>query len=280
MGTKTDRQASGTDAADSGAAAPELRVGQQREVTDLDGLLADPDALPLVRARIEAGDVIVVRGAVAPDRVTEIKRYLSTVGRHSLPTYLPIEEGCPNFHRINDNDERAYVRGCFHQFVFFPWNQDVLDIFALQRSVYALRNRLAGAPADRFTGRTPDDGCIARIAFQFYPAGRGHLNMHCDPVDHHQLAIPMMTMSKRGVDFDVGGSYALGSNDERIYLDDISEPGDVVLVNARIPHGVEMVDPDKPVDWLAFEGRWIMLAATNKLHDNDAVADAVDLEEA
>ena len=64
----------------------------------------------------------------------------------------------------------------------------------------------------------------------------------------------------------------------RIYLDEISEPGDVVYFNAILPHGVERIDPDEKVDWLSFEGRWMLLFATNKLFDNAAIRDAVDLE--
>jgi len=247
-------------------------------VEDIAKLLGDPGTIARMRSEIQQGDVYVVKDVVPREKVGAIRRYLENVGRSSLPNYQKIEPGAPNFHRVNYGDERAYVHGCFHQFSFFPWNQDVFNLFGLFRDGYYLKNQVCGLAREKFLNREPDDGCIARLSFQFYPAGVGRLNLHSDPVDHHQLAVPTLTMSQKGRDFRVGGAYLLDSQERKIYSDEISEVGDVVFFNAVIPHGVDPIDPDKPVDWPAFEGRWVMLFATNKLHGSGVVADAQDLE--
>ena len=59
---------------------------------------------------------------------------------------------------------------------------------------------------------------------------------------------------------------------------EITEVGDIVLFNAQTPHGVATIDPEKEVPWLSFEGRWVMLYATNKLQSEHTIQDAVDLE--
>lgn len=247
-------------------------------IENQNALLANAKQIEIISGQIKEGDILVAKRVFSPDLIVNIKSYLSGIGRNSLPNYRPIEAGCPNHHRINHWDERSYVKACFHQFSFFPWNQDIFNLFELSRQVYHMKNLLSGNRKDRFLGRAPEDGCAARLSFQFYPKGLGAMNKHQDPVDHHQLAAPSLTMSKKGKDFRLGGAYVEKKNGEKIYTDEISEPGDVVYYNAQIPHGVEKIDPDAEPDWVSFEGRWVLLFAVNKLGGSSAIADAVDLE--
>jgi hypothetical protein len=254
-------------------------VGRQLiELNDQAGMLEDAARLEEVRDGLRAGDVYVARRAYDPDVLADIQSYLAGVGRHSLPNYAPIEAGAPNFHRMNRADPRAYVRGSFHQFVFFPWNQDVFNLFDLFAPIYALKNVLSGLPADAFLGVTPQDGCTARLAFQMYPRGAGFLNRHSDPVDYHQLTVPILQMSTKGRDFKEGGLFVQMADGSDLVVDDVTGPGDVIYFNARCPHGVHPIDPDVEPRWLDYAGRWMLLFATNKLAGNTAIADAVDLD--
>src|SRR5262245_54534286 len=94
-----------------------------RFISDAASLLHDDDLLGEVRQNIADGDIVVARRAADLGVLRDIRDYLITIGRSSLPNYAKIETGAPNFHRMNRSDPRAYVQGCFHQFVFFPWNQ-------------------------------------------------------------------------------------------------------------------------------------------------------------
>lgn len=247
-------------------------------IDDQKVILENPLIAQQIRQDIIDGDIYVARKAYVKNIVLKIRNYLTNIGSNSIPNYKPIELGSPNFHRLNAWDERAHVKGCFHQFVFFPWNQDVFNLFELAKETYQVKNVLSNNPKDKFMGRQGNDGCVSRIAFQFYPSGSGGLNKHQDPVDHHQLCVPTLTMSKKGVDFMKGGAYAETKTGERVYTDEISDVGDVVYFNALIPHGVETIDPEVELDWISFKGRWMLLFAINKLATNAAIADAVDLE--
>lgn len=244
---------------------------------DQAALLQDNRAIEDVREQIREGDVFIAKAVFPTSLLGRIKDYLTGIGRNSLPNYRPIEMGCPNFHRINYRDERSYVKGCFHQFVFFPWNQDVFDLFELCRDVYFMKNLLSHNRKDRFMQRVPEDGCVRRLSFQFYPKGIGELNKHQDPVDHHQLTVPTLTLSKKGRDFFQGGLYAEKKDGEKIYLDDMTDIGDVIYFNAQTPHGVERIDPTAEPDWVSFQGRWTLIFAVNKLDTNTSIADSLDL---
>lgn len=231
-----------------------------------------------IRENISSGDVYIAKKALSSDYLEKIKAYLTNVARSSIPNYRKIEIGCPNFHRINYADERAHVNGCFHQFVFFPWNQDYFNLFENLKYVYYFKNLISNQTADKYLKKEPEEGCTARLAFQFYPSGYGFLNRHKDPVDYHQLSVPTITMSRKGVDFKEGGAFVEKENGDKIYTDEISEPGDVVYFNANIVHGVDMIDPGSKDEWLDFKGRWMLLVAVNKLFGNTAIKDAVDLD--
>ena len=239
-------------------------------------ILLDEDYIEQLRSRIKQGDIYIFSGFAEQSSLPKIKDYLINVGRNSLPNYYPIDVGSPNFHRLNRYDERAYVKGCFHQFVFYPWNQDIFNLFQLFRNVYRLKNRISGLNADAFMGPQPEKDCIARLAFQHYPSGGGMLNRHSDPVDYHQLTVPTMMISKKGEDFFSGGAYVVNEHQEKICLDDHMNLGDVVFFNAEVVHGVDEIDPDHEMDWLSFKGRWMLLFAVNKLSSNTQISSSQD----
>jgi hypothetical protein len=243
-------------------------------------ILNDENFAQQVRNNINNGAIYVVKNFINIEIIERIKTYLQGLGSYSLPNYQAIELGTGNFHRINKWDERAYVKGCFHQFVFYPWNQDVFGLFEISKEVFQVKNIISGNNKDKFLGMNGEEGCITRLAFQFYPKGTGGLNKHRDPVDHHQLTVPILTMSEKGKDFKSGGSYVEMSDGTKVYIDEISSPGDLVYFNANMVHGVDMIDPENEVDWLSFQGRWMLLFAINKLASNTTISNAIDLEDA
>lgn len=238
--------------------------------------LADDGFISEMRDRIKQGDGYVIKNAGPRGKLKRIREYLTQIGRNSLPNYQAIEQGCPNFHRMNRFDPRAYVKGCFHQFSFFPWNQDVFGLFELFKDIYHLKNKISGLAAEKYLSPEPDDGCIARLSFQVYPNGCGMLNSHADPVDRHQLTVPLMLLSRKGEDFQQGGGYIIGSDGNKIIVDDFGTWGDVFFFNAQVIHGVDTIDAGRETDWLSFEGRWILLFAVNKLASTIHISNSVD----
>lgn len=242
-----------------------------------DRLLSDTEYLAKVRGDIQEGAIFVVRDVFSKGLCKSMVEYLTCLGRNSLPNYQPIELGTGNFHRISRWDERSHVKACFHQFVFYPWNQDIFDLFEVSKEVFKVKNLISGNSAERFLGRNGDEGCITRLAFQFYPKGIGGMNLHRDPVDFHQLTVPTLTLSKKGQDFSQGGAFVDTDCGKRIWTDEISEVGDVVYFNAQMAHGVEIIDEGSQEDWLSFQGRWMLLFAINKLSNSTNVGDSQDL---
>lgn len=251
--------------------------GRLHVLKNHDGIADDAEQVAEMRRQLREGDAFIVKNYIPRETIGKIRDYLAGVGRSSLPNYQRLEAACPNFHRLNRIDERSYVKGCFHQFAFFPWNQDMFQFFTLFEKVFHAQNTINGYPRTMFLGRQADDNCIARVAFQFYPKGVGELNKHRDAVDEHQLALPIVVCSKKGQHFREGGAFIEKYDGEKYIIDDHADEGDVIYYNSQVPHGVLRIDPDAQEDWLSFEGRWMALLAVNKLFDNPNVANSVDL---
>ncbi|MDH3680296.1 MAG: hypothetical protein OEV40_10160 [Acidimicrobiia bacterium] len=243
----------------------------------VDELLDASGLVDSMRSEIAAGAVYVVPSGIDRALLVELRAYLTRVGQSSLPSYHRIEVGAPNSHRMNDGDERSYVRGRFHQFSFYPWNQDLFGLFDLLGPAYRVKNLLSGLPPASFLGRMPEQGCTARISVQFYPRGGGGLNRHTDPVDRHQLTVPTLELSHRGDDYATGGIYVIRADGSTLDVQEHLDVGDVLFFNAATPHGVATIDHADALAWHRFEGRWIALLAVNKLQSTADIGDSVDL---
>ena len=246
------------------------------EINNVSEFLSNSSEIDRLRSQILDGAVVIQRESFDRATVNSLVRYLGDVGRNSLSNYQPIEIGAPNFHRLNKSDQRSHVKGCFHQFVFYPWNQDLFDLFERTRSLFQLKNVLSKNDPNKYLGEVGEDGIVTRLAFQFYPSGMGYLNRHQDPVGSHQLTVPTMSLTQKGVDFQKGGVYLEDADGHRHDLDELVGPGDVVYFDARLKHGVDLIDPEVETPWTDFRGRWSLLIATNKLVANTSVSDAVD----
>jgi hypothetical protein len=229
-----------------------------------------------LRARLINGDVHILRRAINQEVVGRIKSYLERVGRSTLPNYQAIDARSPNFVRLNNADPRSYVLTRFQQFSFFPWNADYFDLFSIFRPIFEIKNVLSNLERDSFLGAEPQNGCVSRLSFQFYPSGGGFMNTHRDPVDRHQLVVPIVALTKKGQHFRQGGGFVCDSDGRKVNTDEDLNIGDALLFHAQLRHGVDPVDPEEKLDWLAYQGRWIVITAVNKLASTTDIGNATD----
>ncbi len=232
---------------------------------------------------IKNGGIIIIRNLIEKKKINQLKKYLIKIGQNSLPQYQPVKIGAPNHHRLFNDDPRSIVRGAFHQFSFYRWNQDLIDVFSIFEKGFWIKNILSNRNKNDFLKIEPNinDKFVARVSIQFYPSGIGYLNEHSDPVGEHQISAPLVVMSDKGAkkDFITGGSYFYGKDKKKFFIEDIADIGDLVIYDSSLPHGVELVDKNiKNIDWSNFKGRWTAVLATNKIEGSHAVRDSVDLQ--
>ena len=227
-----------------------------------------------IRSELDSKGYCLIRNVYDRQRVETIKRYLTGILNGSLPNYHLLEENCPNFFRINFDDQRSTVQTKSVQFNFFPWNQDFCGFFEHFGSLFEIRDRIneitsppLGAPKTNST-----TGLISRLAVQFYPAGGGYLQAHSDPIGTHQMIIANVVMSEYGVDYTEGGLFIKNSfNSSKEYPEREGKTGDVILFKADMVHGVDPIDPCEKFDPLRGTGRWMMLSAITKPSGSDVI---------
>ena len=238
-----------------------------KEISNVELVLSDSNLTNQIIKDIKNGEVYILRNAFESVVISQLKQYLTGVGRNSLPNYSAIYNNAPNGHLINIWDPRSTVGACFHQFNFYPWNFDIFDLFERTKMIYKLKNVISGKKQEQYMDKFPEDNFTRRLAFQFYPSGIGGLKKHADPVGEHQLVVPTMNLTTKGIDFSSGGAY-IELSGKKIYTDEIAPPGDVLFFNAQMPHGVDVIDEGKQPDWYSFNGRWMLLFALNSLDPN------------
>ena len=252
-------------------------------IKDVKKLFKNTSEISKYQTEIKNGGIIIIKKLFDKKKINKLKKYLIKIGKNSLPEYHPVKIGAPNHHRLVDSDPRSIVQCAFHQFSFYRWNQDLMDVFSIFEKGFWIKNILSNRNKDDFLKIKSNlkDDCVARVSIQFYPSGIGYLNEHSDPVGEHQISAPLAIMSDKGPkkDFLTGGSYFYGKDNKKIFIEDIANVGDLVIYDSSLPHGVELVDKKiKDNNWIDFKGRWTAVLATNKVEDNKNIRDSIDLQ--
>lgn len=227
---------------------------------------------------LAAGDVPVFKGVASRKELDPVVRYLHGMMLNTFEDHVPIQEGARNYMRLSFGDERATVPLWMASWSFFSWNRDLFQLYKRYANIYRLRNQLSGFPPDTFISRRVDHGCTARLAVHFYASGKGFLGAHTDPVGRHQIATATLVMSKRGKDYMSGGFYLERAHNERYFVENEMEPGDLYFCNPACIHGVDTIDAEHEYDPMGSSGRWNMLFPVNKVAGNTAIADSVNYE--
>lgn len=139
---------------------------------------------------------------------------------------------------------------------------DIFNFHNNFKKIIELRDFIRDDGVSTFDLNLPPDSFNA-CRFQYYPSGGGFMSMHKDTtgtetstyVQYLQLLAPI---TKRGKHFTEGGAI-ININNQIIDLEDIINPGDVLLYDANSYHGVKDVDPHLSLNSNIFKGRVVAL---------------------
>ena len=213
-----------------------------------------------------AGDTYILKNLFPAKYLTDLIPRTFEYGKQSESSYHPMLDGCPDFHKIIDEEtaKKYSYTAVRHSFFFFQWNKDPLDFFEKVNERWRVFKFLGGYQEREYENNTPLDGIVDRIQVARYPSGGGGLDAHVDPTRNQRVIIGAM-MSKRGVDYETGGFYCVDQNMEKVDLETQLDIGDMVCAYPTVVHGVSAVDVHKPLDWKSIEGRWFL-----GLYSNDS----------
>jgi hypothetical protein len=230
----------------------------------LEELVESNSALEYLKHGLESGVAYKIPHNIPINFIKNFRITLLASLSYEDPGYTERKYGCPNNYRVHWDHENQATKGKFMSWSFYPWNNESVKLFKEFRNIYVLRNKLAGLSPTKYLDMNDRD-FSARIAAQFYPSGAGYMDVHVDPLNIHQFALPTLLLSKHGVDFKDGGVYVLDSKNKPFYIDKLLDFGDLFLFHTSIPHGIETIDKDLKLDKSKISGRLMMIAAVNAL---------------
>lgn len=218
------------------------------------------------------GDVYILKKAFPRKFFQDLKEKCYSHFNNVPSSFHKMLEGCPDFHRLIDVEtgNKYSFKVCKHSFYFYHWNKDPLNIFPETYDKWRKIKKLMGYDQNQFESNTPKNGVIDRIQVVQYPSKYGFLEPHSDPYKHQKFFISGY-MSKKGVDFEDGGFYALNQADQVVDVEKDIDVGDLGIGFATIVHGVAPVNRNKDPEWNKIsDGRWFYSLYTN---ESDEVKD-------
>ena len=212
------------------------------------------------------GDIYILKKAFTSDFFQKVKSSCMKYFKDQPSSFHKMLEGSPDFHRVIDVEtgKKYSFKVCKHSYYFYKWNKDPIKIFNETYDKWSRVKVVMGYNSNEFENNTPKDGVVDRVQVVQYPSKYGFLEPHSDPYKYQKFFISGY-MSKKGIDFDDGGFYALDFNDQVIDVENSIDVGDLGIGFATIVHGVAPVNRNKNPDWNDInDGRWFYSLYTNQ----------------
>ncbi len=226
--------------------------------SEIDGMVINSSEEFL--SRIAAPEIFVVKEFYDPKAVLAFRQEIFEMGLSTPPSWHPLLDDCPDYHRLHDNYPNAHVKSKMHGFYFHGWYEQNARLFDHFYEIFRLKCLLAGLENSRSLRNLPSQGFVARVNFQNYPRGGGHIREHVDPHSQFALIQTLVQASEPFRDFNSGGLFARAAQGaEKIFLDYHTAPGDLLILSPAIPHGVDPVDNGEDYDWRINSGKWTIL---------------------
>lgn len=223
---------------------------------------------PFVKSMVGSlysGDVYLLKSAFPERFMVDLRTSVQEYWSAKPSEFYKMLERTPDFHRIIDFEtgKKYSFRVCKHSAYFYNWNDDPLKLFGVIYERWRVIKLLMGLRPDEYERNTPKDGVIDRVQIVRYPPRIGFLEPHSDPYLYQRLFLSGY-MSKRGIDYQGGGFYLVGSGDKVVEVEDQIDVGDVCIGYATVYHGVAPADKDKEPNWESDDGRWFLSMYSNE----------------
>ncbi len=204
-----------------------------------------------------AGDIYILKQGFPREFMTDLLEKVYGIWGQTPSSFHKMLEGCPDFHRMQDEEvAKKYIfESVRHSYYWFHWNGDPMGVIPAIMKRWRIFKLLGGYRLDEYEKNTPKDGVIDRFQVARYLPGIGRSETHSDPYQNQKFFISAF-MSKRGIDYEKGGFYVVGSGDRLVDIEDRIDIGDIGIGFATVMHGVDRIDPHKKPDWGKKDGRW------------------------
>ncbi|MDB0016194.1 hypothetical protein N9E28_01445 [Alphaproteobacteria bacterium] len=159
----------------------------------------------------------------------------------------------------------------FFRTIYNPlWEEDIFGLRSEFKKLIQIRNIIYNLDMHFGSEGIEENGLFSACRLQHYPTGGGFFGTHRDTTlvdvaneksfDFYQL---ILMISASGEHFEEGGAF-IEKDGRRLLLEKKCLTGDVLIYDGRTLHGVEEIDPHKPLNLKGLSGRIVALASLYK----------------
>jgi hypothetical protein len=149
-------------------------------------------------------------------------------------------------------------------------SEDKFEIAEFFRVLIQVRDLCAGRPEPLYDDKL-EQPFFNGSRIQIYPSGGGFMSAHTDSTavntfnaaSNGVFLQPLLLLSERGLDYETGGAFYV-KDDQKIFIENETQSGDIVVYDESIKHGVGDVDSSLPLDLESRKGRIVALATIYK----------------
>ena len=206
------------------------------------------------------GDVYLIKNVISKKFLNKLKEKLILNSKNTKSEFYKIIDGIPNFRRdINEDIAKKYsIKSVRSSYYFFRWNKDEFDLFNEFDPIWGSIKILGGLERDTYVNNPPSNGIVDRIQVVKYPPLSGYIEPHQHDTSHQRIIISIY-MSKKGLDYEEGGTYFYKKNnnsDTEVEVENNIDVGDVGIFYGSLKHSVKAVKvKDLKADQVSL-GRW------------------------
>jgi hypothetical protein len=149
-------------------------------------------------------------------------------------------------------------------------DQDKFGISEFFKTLIQVRDLCAGRPKPLYDEEL-EKPFFNGSRIQIYPSGGGFMSSHTDSTavntfnaaSNGVFLQPLLLLSERGVDYETGGAFYV-KDGKKVFIENETQSGDIVVYDESIEHGVGDVDSHLPLDLQSKKGRIVALTTIYK----------------
>jgi hypothetical protein len=187
----------------------------------------------------------VYPGAVHVEPLQEMKAFwveyfgAARPDRRAVRSNLRLGE--ENFNSYSDT-----AQWCLFRDFDFLWNAPTHALTReLGLEIHRRRNKAQRFEEERGLKYSTDCYGIY-ISTSCYPGKTGRLRGHSDGHEGAPILQYMVPFTHKGIDYETGGLYVHDAKDNKVDVDAVMKPGDIVFFDGRVMHGVDTIGASGP----------------------------------
>lgn len=186
------------------------------------------------------------------EKLTKFKDLFST--SNDIRITGPYFYGMKNFQRIDLGDYRQTNARFSRMITQFTWDDSSFLAEEID-SLVKFRNEFCKISRSDHKYKINNEVLCDLPKLLQYPKGGGFMNMHTDDNNEYAVMNFLLSLSKRGADYQKGGAYYHNKNGKYIDVENVLDVGDLYAHLPTTLHGVHAVDPEHHIDLNTFSGR-------------------------